>query len=184
VVNTTIKSNTKGSYQRPWHCINACHEPPYWSSRTSWRIPECILKLRLVILGIYCTRKFNKYNFSQHSSSWKATSSSASEEIHSILCNLTVHYHAHKSPPLVRILNQLNPIHALPLHLRSTFTLSYQRLTFQVVVCLSLSHQNNVRRAISLLTHACYMRHPSHPPWSDHPSIFWWGLWIMKLLIM
>jgi hypothetical protein len=35
-----------------------------------------------------------------------------------------------------------------------------------------------------LLSHACYMPHPSHFPWLDHPNNIWWIVQIMKPLIM
>ena len=32
--------------------------------------------------------------------------------------------------------------------------------------------------------HACRMLNPSHPPWVGHPNNIWWGVQVMKLLIM
>jgi len=37
----------------------------------------------------------------EQSSSWEANRSSSSQEISCIVCNLKVHYHIHKTPPLV-----------------------------------------------------------------------------------
>jgi hypothetical protein len=32
--------------------------------------------------------------------------------------------------------------------------------------------------------HACYMSYPSNPAWFDHPNNIWWGVQVVKLLIM
>jgi len=35
-----------------------------------------------------------------------------------------------------------------------------------------------------LISIVCYMPHPSHPPWFDHPNNIWWSVQVMKLLII
>jgi hypothetical protein len=47
----------------------------------------------------------------------EAANFAATQEIPSILWHPTDHYRVHKSPPLIPILNQINPIHTIPPYL-------------------------------------------------------------------
>lgn len=73
---------------------------------------------------------------------WEAINSTTSQENPHIICNPKVHYQVQISPPLIPILNQVNPIYTL----RSYFfkiciniILPYEHQGFQVVSFFQVS---------------------------------------------
>jgi hypothetical protein len=57
---------------------------------------------------------------------WKASSCSATQEILLIQRDPKVHYHVHRSPPLVPIRCQMNPVHTYIMSLKPILILSFQ----------------------------------------------------------
>jgi hypothetical protein len=78
-----------------------------------------------------------------HSS--EATSYSATQEFPNISWNPMVHYHVHKSPLLVPILNQINPVHSTPSYFSKIHLILSSRLRLGFAGDLSqslwLSHE-------------------------------------------
>jgi hypothetical protein len=72
----------------------------------------------ILVLGMYLLTEL--------SPSWEAANYAVTQEHPSILRNLKVHHRVHKSPPLIPILSQIDPVHTISsyLSLRSVLILS------------------------------------------------------------
>ena len=87
----------------------------------------------------------------------------------------------HKNPPLLPILSQTEPVHALPFYLRSILISSTH---LGPTGCLfSAVFPKKTLHAFLIFPQTCHMPGPSHTPWSYNTNI-WWEVQIIKLAIM
>jgi hypothetical protein len=84
----------------------------------------CSMEFFSCLVGWLNSTYLLTYLLTELSPSWEAANCATTQELPSILRNPKVHYRFHKSPPLVSILSQIEPVHIIPSYLRSILILS------------------------------------------------------------
>jgi len=122
----------------------------------------------------------------QQSPSWEANTSSGSQGTPQISWKLKVHYHIQMCLQPVPILSQINPVHASPpTSWKWKFILILtSHLSRSIKWSRSLKFPNQNPVCTSPAPHSLHMPKPSHASWFDHLNNIWWGVQIIKLLIM
>jgi hypothetical protein len=95
------------------------------------------------------------------------------------------HSSAHKSPlpvPVQSKIIQSKPSHQSSLRSVLIFSFFLIHMFFKQSVSYKFRHQNTI--FFCHLPHTCHMPSLSHSPVFDHLNNIWWGVKIMKLLIM
>jgi hypothetical protein len=95
---------------------------------------------------------------------------------HRILWNRRVHYRVHNSPRFVLVFSQISPVHTVPFY--------FLKIRFSVVLTFPLTFPRQKRVYICILPTACHLSWPSHSFSFDHRNSVWWGVQILKLIIM
>jgi hypothetical protein len=91
---------------------------------TSPELTACLLLDSYLACSLTLKMEAILTNSMELNHSWEAASCAATQEFSSILWNLKVYYHVHKSPRLVSIPSQINPVHTTPSYVRSILILS------------------------------------------------------------
>jgi len=163
-------------------------------SQTSWQLPlqkptgniiHTWRHRRAVFIQIVHITRTLKYsvitNSMEQSPCWETSSLAANQEVTFLLWNPTVHYSIDKSPPLAPLLGKMNAVNNFQLHLsdiHSYIILPSMPRSSELFFFL-LGFPNKILYALVCVLYAL----PISSSLIDRPNI-WWGLQVVKLLIM
>jgi hypothetical protein len=116
-------------------------------------------------------------------SPWETASRTATQQILSILWKQKVHYRLHKSPPLVPILSQMNPVHTTPPFSLRYILILFSHLCRSLLTCIFPSVVPT-KILHAFLSHTWYMPCLSHSPGLDRFNYIWRSAQVMKLLVI
>jgi hypothetical protein len=94
--------------------ISAVQPLVIWLSAHRTHEQGCDHSLTIQITYFNVNYLLTTYLLTKLSPSWEAANCAATQELPNILLNPKVHYRFHKSPPLVPILSQIDPVHTFP----------------------------------------------------------------------
>jgi hypothetical protein len=133
-----------------------------------WRDCRIILSWIITCFLTYCM---------EQSRSWEANLLSAIQEIPRIFLNPVRSLRIHKCPSTVPILSQLDPVHTLTSHCLTIHLL----ISFHLCPGLPSSFPT---KTLYTPLETCYMHRLSHSSRLYYPNRIWWGVQIIKLLII
>jgi len=139
------------------------------------------------LVYLYNTQWICPTYFMRHHSFRKANSASTSQEIPCILCSPNVPNRSPKTPPLPGTCRYSEP-HKSSSRIPNKFKVHFNIILLPTprsskrTLSLRFPLQNLVRT--SPVPHTCRTSHPFHSSVFQHPNNIWWGVQIMKFLVL